>query len=294
MPWHRAIAAPVFRLALWQMASDQACRAYGEIEIAMARKGVKGTYAAPAIEKAFEVIELLAKWPDGALVKEMAADLGRTVGELFRIVIVLEQLGYLQKSEITDRYTATYKLLDLAYRATPSQDLVRAALPEMQALAMEAGQSCHLVVPNGGRGIVIAREEQPGTRGFALKVGAQIDIVASCSGQVILAFSNDQRREQIVRAAEKERGIGIDRDWLRERGEAVRAAGFDLRKSPITYGVTDISFPVFGFDREVVAAMTIPFLELIDGSQKVDIAAARDLLRSATMRASDRLGYQPA
>ena len=260
----------------------------------MARKGVKGTYAAPAIEKAFEVIELLEKWPDGALVKEMAADLGRTVGELFRIVIVLEQLGYLQKSEITDRYTATYKLLDLAYRATPSQDLVRAALPEMQALAMEAGQSCHLVVPNGGRGIVIAREEQPGTRGFALKVGAQIDIVASCSGQVILAFSNDQRREQIVRAAEKERGIGIDRDWLRERGEAVRAAGFDLRKSPITYGVTDISFPVFGFDREVVAAMTIPFLELIDGSQKVDIAAARDLLRAATMRASDRLGYQPA
>ena len=164
----------------------------------------------------------------------------------------------------------------------------------MQALAVEAGQSCHLVVPNGGCGIVVAREEQPGTRGFALKVGAQIDIVASCSGQVILAFSNDQRREQIVRAAEKERGIGIDRDWLRERGEAVRAAGFDLRKSPITYGVTDISFPVFGFDREVVAAMTIPFLELIDGSQKVDIAAARDLLRAATMRASDRLGYQPA
>ena len=260
----------------------------------MARKGVKGTYAAPAIEKAFEVIELLEKWPDGALVKEMAADLGRTVGELFRIVIVLEQLGYLQKSEITDRYTATYKLLDLAYRATPSQDLVRAALPEMQALAVEAGQSCHLVVPNGGCGIVVAREEQPGTRGFALKVGAQIDIVASCSGQVILAFSNDQRREQIVRAVESERGIEVDRDWLTERQEAIRAAGFDLRKSPITYGVTDISFPVFGFDREVVAAMTIPFLELIDGSQKVDIAAARDLLRSATMRASDRLGYQPA
>ena len=258
----------------------------------MARKGVKGTYAAPAIEKAFEVIELLARWPQGALVKEMAADLGRTVGELFRIVIVLEQLGYLHKSQTTDRYTATYKLLDLAYRATPSQDLVRAALPEMQALAMEAGQSCHLVVPNGGRGIVIAREEQPGTRGFALKVGAHIDIVASCSGQVILAFSNDLHREQIVRAAESERGVEVDRDWLMERRAAIRAAGFDLRKSPITYGVTDISFPIFGFDREVVAAMTIPFLELIDGSQKVDVEAARDLLHSATKRVSDRLGYQ--
>lgn len=259
----------------------------------MGRTGVKGTYAAPAIEKAFEVIELLVRWPQGALVSEMAADLGRTVGELFRIVVVMEQLGYLQKSQTTDRYTVTYKLLDLAYRATPSQDLVRAALPEMQVLAMEAGQSCHLVVPNGGRGIVIAREEQPGTRGFALKVGAHIDIVRSCSGQVILAFSNDQRCEQIVRAAESERGIEVDRAWLTERKEAIRAAGFDLRQSPITYGVTDISFPVFGFDREVIAALTIPFLELIDGSQKVHIEAACDLLRSATMRVSDRLGYQP-
>uniref|UniRef100_B0T1B5 Transcriptional regulator, IclR family n=1 Tax=Caulobacter sp. (strain K31) TaxID=366602 RepID=B0T1B5_CAUSK len=258
----------------------------------MARTGVKGTYAAPAIEKAFEVIELLSRWPQGALVSEMATDLGRSVGELFRIVVVLEQLGYLQKSKATDRYTVAYKLLDLAYRATPSQDLVRAALPEMQVLAMEAGQSCHLVVPNGGCGMVVAREEQPGTRGFALKVGAQIDIVGSCSGQVILAFSNDQRGEQIVRAAESERGVEIDRAWLAARKKAIRKAGFDLRKSPITHGVTDVSFPIFGFDREIVAALTIPFLELIDGSQKVNIDAARDLLRAATLRVSDRLGYQ--
>ena len=56
--------------------------------------------------------------------------------------------------------------------------------------------------------------------------------------------------------------------------------------------MTDISFPVFGFDRNVVAALTIPFLELIDGSQKVDLEAARDLLRTAAARVSDRLGYQ--
>ncbi|MDF0489305.1 IclR family transcriptional regulator [Sphingomonas sp. H39-1-10] len=259
----------------------------------MKRTGAKATYAAPAIEKAFEVLELLVRWPEGALVSEMAADLGRSVGELFRIVVVMEQLGYLKKSQTTDRYTVTYKLLDLAFRATPSQDIVRAALPEMQVLAIEAGQSCHLVVPNGGSGMVVAREEQPGTRGFALKVGARIDIVRSCSGQVILAFSNDQRGEQIVRAAESERGIAIDRAWLAERKSAIRAAGFDLRKSPITHGVTDISFPIFGFDREIVAALTIPFLELIDGSQKVHIDAARDLLRAATARVSDRLGYQP-
>ena len=205
----------------------------------MARSGLKGTYAAPAIEKAFEVFELLAARPEGALITEMAADLNRTVGELFRIVVVMEQLGYLRKSDATDRYTVTYKLLDVAFRATPSQDLIRAAMPEMQALALEAGQSCHLVVANGGRGMVVAREEQPGTRGFALKVGAHIDIIQSCSGQVILAFSNLQRTERIVRAAEEEQGISVDRSWLAERIAAIRRAGYDSRKRTATSRISD-------------------------------------------------------
>lgn len=258
----------------------------------MSQPQFRRAYAAPAVEKAFEVLEYLAAHPRGALVSEIAADLGRTVGELFRIVVVMENLGYLRKSRTTDRYTVTYKLLDIAFRATPSQDLVRAALPEMQALALETGQSCHLVVPSKGHAMIIAREEQPGTRGFSLKVGASVDILNSCSGRVILAHSNSTRVDRIVSEVEEERGVAVDRDWLAERMEAIRQAGFDSRSSPIIYGVTDISFPVFGFDHNVLAALTIPFMSMIDGSQKVEIDTARDMLRRATERISDRLGFQ--
>ncbi|MFD1104245.1 IclR family transcriptional regulator [Sphingobium olei] len=259
----------------------------------MPRSELKRAYAAPAVEKTFEILEYLATQPRGALVSEIAADLGRTVGELFRIVVVLENLGYLRKSQTTDRYTVTYKLLDIAFRATPSQDLVRAALPEMQGLALETGQSCHLVVPARGHGMVVAREEQPGTRGFSLKVGTIVDIVKSCSGQVILAYSSPTRVDRMLREVEEERHLTVDRAWLAERQETIRQTGFDSRPSPITQGVTDISFPVFGFDKHVVAALTIPFLSFIDGSQKVEIEAARDMLRRTTERISDRLGYQP-
>ncbi|WP_427968782.1 IclR family transcriptional regulator [Altererythrobacter sp.] len=258
----------------------------------MPRSELKRAYAAPAVEKAFEVIEYLAAHPKGALISEIAADLGRTVGELFRIVVVMENLGYLRKSRTTDRYTVTYKLLDVAFRATPSQDLVRAALPEMQALALETGQSCHLVVPSKGHGMVVAREEQPGTRGFSLKVGARVDIINSCSGQVILAFSDPMRVERIVGEAEEEGSQKVDLEWLNKRSEAIRKAGFDRRKSPITYGVTDISFPVFGFKQDVQAALTIPFMSMIDGSQKVELDEACEILRRTTERISDRLGYQ--
>ena len=258
----------------------------------MTRAGPKGTYAAPAIEKAFEILEMLANQPDGALVSEMATILKRSVGELFRIVIVMEQLGYLQKSAKSDRYTVAYKLLDLGYRATPAQNLIRAAQPEMRRLATETGQSCHFVVPNGGQGLVIAREENPGTRGFALRLGAAVDMLKSCSGQVILAFSQPERAENIIVQAEAVQAAPVDRDWLADRLEMIRRDGFDCRKSPITHGVTDISYPIFGFDRGTVGALTIPFLELIDGSQKVEFKTAQDLLRGASTTISATLGYQ--
>lgn len=256
----------------------------------MNAKKPKRTYAAPALEKGFEIIELLGEYPSGALVTEMAARLSRSVGEIFRMVVVMEQLGYLQRSPKSDRYTVAYKLLDLAHRTTPAANLLAAALPEMRLLALETGQSCHFVVPNAGRGLVIARQENPGMRGFSLRLGAAIDLLRSCSGHVILAFSDRAIAEQIVADALSLGEAPVDQEWLSTQLEALRARGFDRRPSPITYGVTDISFPTFGFDGGVVGALTIPFLELIDGSQKVNLSTATELLRAASQRISSALG----
>lgn len=258
----------------------------------MARNSLKGTYTAPAVEKAFEIIELLASHPDGLLVSEMAAHLGRSVGELFRIAVVMEQSGYLAKSARSDRYAVTYKLLETAYRATPAQNLVRAALPRMQALTHDAGQSCHLVVASGGSGLVVASEQQHGPRGFSVRVGGKVDMIRSCSGNLLLAFSSPQKAEQILAATEEEQGHSIDRQSLEERLTIIRAHGYDSRPSPITRGVTDISFPVWGFDGQIAAALTIPFLELIDGTQKVDLMSAQELLRQAVAQISEALGYR--
>lgn len=251
----------------------------------------KRQYAAPALDKAFMIIELLANQPNGLLASEMAVALGRSLGELFRIIVVMEDAGYLQKSPVDDRYTVTYKFLDVAYRATPARGLVQAAQPEMQRLSLATGQSCHLVVPKSSEGLVIAREENPGVRGFAVRVGASIELTRSCSGRVILAFSAFSVAERMLDRAEALAGAPISRPALLKRLEDIRRDGFYFHRSPITLGVTDISCPVIGFENEFLAALTIPYLELIDGSQLVSIEEARSLLMVAARRISTLLGH---
>lgn len=253
----------------------------------------KGSYKAPALDKAFLIIELLANNPQGLLASEMATALGRSLGELFRIVVVLEEAGYLQKSKVTDRYTVTYKFLDVAYRATPARKLVVTAQPEMQALAAAIGQSCHLVVAQAAEGLVIAREENPGTRGFALRVGASIDLIRSCSGNVLLAFASDDASEKMISRATALRKEPVGQASLAGRLKEIRARGYYRRESPVTRGVTDISFPIFGFGGELLAALTVPFLELLDGSQMVSIAEATSELQRAAEDISFALGWRP-
>jgi len=54
--------------------------------------------------------------------------------------------------------------------------------------------------------------------------------------------------------------------------------------------VTDISYPVRGFDDKVVAALTIPYLHALDNSLPTSVEQTRRLLEEATRRISQSLG----
>lgn len=253
--------------------------------------GAKRGYSAPALEKGIQILELFAAGPRGLTISEIAHKLGRSISEVFRIIIVMERLGWLAKDPVNDRYSVTYRVLDVAFRATPAQTLSNVAAPVMHELASATNQSCHLVVETGGRATVIHRQENMGPVGFGIRLGTVVDLVTSCSGHVLLAFAAEDRRARTLGAL-----VAADdaRTRLERRLEAVRLQGYEMQPSARTAGVTDISFPVFGFDGHVCAALTIPFLVTIDGSQKTSLDETREALGAAAFAVSHGLGWSPA
>src|SRR6185503_21376964 len=83
----------------------------------------------PALEKGIDIIELLAEEETGLTVSEISLQLGRRMSELFRIIIVMERRGWLQKDLESSRYSVTYHVLRLAHRGTPAKSLSVAAAP---------------------------------------------------------------------------------------------------------------------------------------------------------------------
>ncbi|PSJ37145.1 IclR family transcriptional regulator [Sphingomonas deserti] len=246
-------------------------------------------YSAPALEKGFDVVELLAGEPGGLTISEIAVRLGLTISQIFRMIVVMERRGWLFKDGGSDRYRVSYKVLELAYRATPAQQLAHVATPVMHALAEAAEQSCHLVVQHGDRAMILLRQENPGPIGLSVRLGTMVDLVASSSGHVLLAFASSDALEATLARCRYPDHLG--EEALRTVLARVRSRGFELMPSAKAAGVRDISYPIFGFDGGVAAALTIPFLEFIDGSQAVGFDAVQDLLASSARRISQALGH---
>ncbi len=57
----------------------------------------------PSVEKALDVLELLAEEPLGLTMNEIVLALDRTMGELYRILVYLSRRGYLVQDVASDR-----------------------------------------------------------------------------------------------------------------------------------------------------------------------------------------------
>lgn len=246
------------------------------------------SYNAPALERGFDILELLASGTPSLTISEIAQGLGRSMSEVFRIIIVMERAGWLVKDPATDRFSVSYRLLDVAYRATPAQALANVAAPVMAELSGDCSQSCHLVIRAQASGLVIQRQESTTPAGFAMRTGSVIDLITSCSGHVLLAYLGEAELKSVIERLGE--GAAKRIAEIAPRLTTVRERGFEMLPSARAAGVTDLSAPIFAFDGQVAAALTIPYLVIIDGTQTIDVDRARDLLVKAAATISQRLG----
>ena len=86
------------------------------------------------------------------------------------------------------------------------------------------------------------------------------------------------------------RSWDVSRARLNKALQRIRKHGYEVQRSPVTAGVTDISYPVSGFDGRAVAALTVPYLHALDGSLPTTVEETRGLVEHAARRISQALG----
>jgi DNA-binding IclR family transcriptional regulator len=245
-----------------------------------------GAYSAPALDKGLDILEALCQCENGLTQQEIAARLGRNLGEIYRMLNCLVQRNYV--SNYGNVYTITSKLFQLSHFHPPTYRLLTEAMPIMEELSREVSFPCDLRVYNNGVQTVIAAIQPPNGLGFMTRVGSEIAVAPSASGLVLVSFQDPviielRIKESLPKASEAE--VGNFKKGLKE----VASKGFASIKSNQYAGLHAISFPILDINGFAVAAMTVPMLARIDGTQQATLQEVEDKLRRSATNLSNKI-----
>lgn len=248
-------------------------------------------YSAPALEKGLDVLELLSGEAEGLNISGIAQRLGRSVGELFRMLVVLEQRGYVMAQPSSDFYTLTLKMFELSHRFPPVKRLTTIAGPVLKRLSMEIEQSCHLVIYYEGKGHVVVQQDSPADRVFSVKLGAEAPLIDTCSGHVLLAYADEFEREDMLNKIPSTHRVP-KKGEINKRVARIKEHGFESISSGQIQGVQDVGYPIFDHTKKVIAVLVVPFLAYLDSTHSIKIDTVKESLRRVASELSGMLGYE--
>ena len=248
-----------------------------------------GSYSAPALEKGLDILEQLAHGGQGQSLLQLASNLGRSPSEIYRMLEVLVDRGYLKRRN--SGFTLTLKLFELGLQSLPMRDLSQIAAAQMHEVAQRTRQSLHLSMHQDQRLIVVACVHTPEPLGFSVRLGSHFPFRPDrTSARVLTAFAPpevaDWMIEEMQRNSAPEK---LNLRSLKPKLETIRRRGYEQSKSDTVPGITDMAFPIFdNVHPGAIASLNMPYLKQRDAT--MTLIQAREVLQLAAQSITDQMG----
>jgi DNA-binding IclR family transcriptional regulator len=264
-------------------------------------QGVSPRYRIQSIERAVSILNAFSPEDPELGVTELAERLGLHKSTVHRFMVNLDAAGLVERNPRTGRYRLGLRIFELGGLVMQQMNLWDEALPFLEGLVHDTGETGHLAVLDGGEAIYIERVEARRALRVPSAIGRGYPAHATNLGKVLLADLPRERVEQIV----AERGLAAytphtitDLQRLEAELERIRALGYAIDNEEYDEGLRCIGAPVRDHSGYVVAALGIGGPVTRITPDRVDELA--DLVMTAARGLSRRLGahrsgaYAPA
>jgi DNA-binding IclR family transcriptional regulator len=183
---------------------------------------------------------------------------------VFRLLATLEQQGYIEQCDASDRYRLGVETLELGQAFLRGRSLLRRARPTLEGLAAALNESAHLAALRDfevvhldgalGRQLVLT----------GLRVGQRLPLHCTALGKVLLGGSPENVREAYDRALGAAGGLVartaatiVDRDKFFEHVRSAAGAGFALDLEECEPGLCCVAAPVYDATQRMAGALSV-------------------------------------
>ncbi|MFZ0449872.1 MAG: IclR family transcriptional regulator [Desulfatiglandaceae bacterium] len=223
----------------------------------MARK-----YQAPAVGKAFEILQLISKSIDGLGLSDLANALEMSKGTVHGVASALEELGAILRDPRTRKFTLGLTLFELGRRAYSQIDLKDLARPILEELNEKTGETTYIGVLNGRRITILDVVDSRHDLNITSPKGSRIPLFAGAAGKVILASMEEERCREMIMENEipqfTENSITDPQRYIEEIKQA-RQMGYATDYEEYLSGVWAVASPIRGWKQVPSAIWVVGF-----------------------------------
>ena len=250
-------------------------------------------YRVQVLDRALGILELLYRDGPELRLIELSEQLRLHKSTVHRLLGVLEQHRFVEKSSNNGKYRLGLKLFELGSKAIAHLDLRERAQRYLQRLAFEIGETAHLCILDDGEVLYLEKVETPRTVRVPSIVGRRYPAHCGAAGKSLLAFLAEDELEELI----KRRGLkAYTRNTLttpaqlRDGLRLVRERGYAIDNEEFEEGLECIGAPVRDYSGKVVASMSIAGPTSRVTEDRVPVLA-RSVI-DAAQALSAELGYQ--
>jgi IclR family transcriptional regulator, KDG regulon repressor len=187
---------------------------------------------------------------------EISRELDMPVQTVHRILSSLEESGVVYKNFETKKYRLGLNLLKIAFSLRNDLLVRNIAIPIMERLMKKTKESVYLTVPEGEEGVFIDCINTMQWLKLAEPIGMRVPLCTGASQKVILTFMNRKSQQNIIKMLST-KGKVKDEQKLKKEIKMIEKCGFALSYGEITEGTVSVAAPVFSWEDEVVASLTV-------------------------------------
>lgn len=211
-----------------------------------------------SVIKAARLLESFSTHHTDISLGEFTKESGYNKTTAYRLLQTLVEVGWLVRSS-SGGYRLGHRLLVLGAIARSDLDLRNEALPYMERLADELGDTAFLMVPGQHGAVVVETVVGPNpVRVHGLSVGSVLPYHVAAGPVALLAFLPELEAD--VMASERRRyteASTTSPSGLRGKLAEVRASGYCVSLEDYLTDVGAVAAPVLGADGRAVAALSV-------------------------------------
>ena len=223
----------------------------------MASEASTGTFL-QGLERGLAVIRAFSADAPSLTLSEVARSVGITPATARRILLTLEELGYVRSD--SRRFSLTPRVLALGWAYLSSLDLGELAGPFMEELSAKTRESCSIATLDLPDIVYVARVPTSRIMTVALGVGARLPAYPTSMGRVLLAdLADDELTAYLstLRAESLTNRTVTSPDKLRATVDRARTDGYALVDQELELGLRSIAAPIRNARGRTIAALNV-------------------------------------